>query len=191
MSKYTAGDVQPYVALGKRLVEDGHRVRLASHETFRQFVTNSGLEFFNIGGNPQDLMSYMVKSKRSLQLYESRLKQDHSDPGLVPGFDSLTNGDIAKKRKMLTEMIDGCWEACHAPCPLSGRTFAADAIISNPPTFAHVHCAEALGIPLLLTFSKHMSSFCYAMTQESLLQLCLGKGYLVNVLELSGRLITV
>ena len=29
------------------------------------------------------------------------------------------------------------------------------------------------------------------MTQESLLQLCLGKGYLVNVLERSGRLITV
>ena len=77
MFKFTAGDVQPYVALGKRLVEDGHRVRLATHETFRQFVTNSGLEFFNIGGNPQDLMSYMVKSKRSLQLYESRLKQDY------------------------------------------------------------------------------------------------------------------
>lgn len=61
--KSVAGDVQPYVALGKRLVEDGHRVRLATHETFRQFVTNAGLEFFNIGGNPQDLMSYMVKSK--------------------------------------------------------------------------------------------------------------------------------
>lgn len=59
----SAGDVQPYVALGKRLVKDGHRVRIASHETFRQFVTNAGLEFFNIGGDPQDLMSYMVKSE--------------------------------------------------------------------------------------------------------------------------------
>ena len=58
----SAGDVQPYVALGKELIRDGHRVRLATHETFRDFVTGAGLEFFNIGGNPADLMSYMVKS---------------------------------------------------------------------------------------------------------------------------------
>jgi hypothetical protein len=24
----------------------------------------------------------------------------------------------------------------------------ADAVISNPPTFGHIHCAEALGVPL-------------------------------------------
>lgn len=58
------GDVQPYLALGARLKGDGHRIRIATHETFRKFVTDAGLEFFNIGGNPQDLMSYMVKSKR-------------------------------------------------------------------------------------------------------------------------------
>lgn len=57
------GDVQPYVALGKALVKDGHRVRIATHATFKSFVRDSGLEFFNIGGDPQDLMSYMVKSK--------------------------------------------------------------------------------------------------------------------------------
>jgi UDP:flavonoid glycosyltransferase YjiC (YdhE family) len=56
------GDVQPYVALGKRLKRDGHRVRIATHETFRDFVSTEGLEFFDIGGNPVDLMSYMVKS---------------------------------------------------------------------------------------------------------------------------------
>jgi UDP:flavonoid glycosyltransferase YjiC (YdhE family) len=56
------GDVQPYVALGKMLLKDGHRVRIATHETFRSFVIDAGLEFFCIGGNPQELMSYMVKS---------------------------------------------------------------------------------------------------------------------------------
>ncbi|PPQ82369.1 hypothetical protein CVT25_008330 [Psilocybe cyanescens] len=130
------GDVQPYVALGQQLLKDGHRVRIATHETFRTFVNDAGLEFYNIGGNPQDLMSYMVKN-----------------PGLMPGFESLTNGDIVKKRKMLSEMINGCWDSCHSPCPITGRSFIADAIISNPPTFAHVHCAEALGIPLLLSFT--------------------------------------
>lgn len=51
-------------------------------------------------------------------------------------------------------MINGCWKACYEPDDTSGKVFAADAIISNPPAFAHVHCAEALGIPLLLTFSE-------------------------------------
>ncbi|KAJ6500720.1 UDP-Glycosyltransferase/glycogen phosphorylase [Mycena sanguinolenta] len=139
------GDVQPYVALGKVLIADGHRVRIASHETFRTFVNEAGLEFFDIGGNPQDLMGYMVKN-----------------PGLMPGITSLTNGDIGRKRKMLTEaktlyMINGCWLSCHSPCQETGRTFAADAIISNPPAFAHVHCAEALGIPLLLSFTMPWS----------------------------------
>lgn len=59
------GDVQPYVALGQRLVKDRHRVRIATHETFKDFVTGAGLEFFSIGGNPQDLMNYMVKSELS------------------------------------------------------------------------------------------------------------------------------
>ena len=67
-----SGDVQPYVALGHQLTKDGHRVRIATHETFRTFVTDAGLEFFNIGGDPQDLMSYMVKSKRLFPLQHRR-----------------------------------------------------------------------------------------------------------------------
>jgi sterol 3beta-glucosyltransferase len=49
--------------------------------------------------------------------------------------------------------MEGCWRSLSHPDDESKRTFAADAIISNPPAFAHIHCAEALGIPLLLTFS--------------------------------------
>ncbi|KAJ4479995.1 glycosyltransferase family 1 protein [Lentinula aciculospora] len=134
------GDVQPYVALGKRLLQDGHRIRIASHATFRSFVKDAGLEFFEIGGNPQELMSYMVKN-----------------PGLIPGFESLTNGDIGRKRKMLSTMMEGCWKACHSPDAETGRSFVADAIISNPPAFAHIHCAEAMGIPLLLSFTMPWS----------------------------------
>ncbi|KAJ3846924.1 glycosyltransferase family 1 protein [Lentinula lateritia] len=134
------GDVQPYVALGKRLIQDGHRIRIASHGTFRSFVHDAGLEFFDIGGDPQELMSYMVKN-----------------PGLIPGFESLTNGDIGRKRKMLSTMMEGCWKSCHSTDPQTGRPFVADAIISNPPAFAHIHCAEAMGIPVLLTFTMPWS----------------------------------
>ena len=41
------GDVQPFIALGKVLKDTyGHRVRLATHPTFKDFVIENGLEFF-------------------------------------------------------------------------------------------------------------------------------------------------
>ncbi|KEY73856.1 hypothetical protein S7711_10116 [Stachybotrys chartarum IBT 7711] len=55
------GDVQPFVALGTELQRHGHRVRLATHNSFADFVRKSGLEFFPIGGDPTELMAYMVK----------------------------------------------------------------------------------------------------------------------------------
>jgi hypothetical protein len=35
--------------------------------------------------------------------------------------------------------------------------FCADAIISNPPTFAHIHCAEKLNCPLHVYFTMPWS----------------------------------
>jgi UDP:flavonoid glycosyltransferase YjiC (YdhE family) len=86
------GDVQPFVALGQVLKRKyNHRVRIATHPNFKDFVTENGLEFFSIGG----------------------------DPLLSP--------------------------------------FIADAIIANPPSFAHMHIAEKLGIPLHLMFTMPWS----------------------------------
>ncbi|QRV87000.1 glycosyltransferase family 1 protein [Ceratobasidium sp. AG-Ba] len=132
------GDVQPYLAFGQKLQEYGHTVRLSTHETFRELVKSAGLRFFSIGGDPHELMSYMVRN-----------------PGLMPGFESLKNGDIGKKQSMVAEILEGCYQSCFAPDAEQdgGALFTADAIISNPPTFAHIHCAEALGIPLLLSFT--------------------------------------
>ncbi|KAB5588152.1 Sterol 3-beta-glucosyltransferase [Ceratobasidium theobromae] len=134
------GDVQPYLALGKQLREHGHTVRITTHDTFRQSVKDAGLRFFNIGGNPRELMSYMVRN-----------------PGLMPGFESLTNGDITKKQMMVAEVRDAIGCAAVYAAQDGNQSFAADAIISNPPTFAHIHCAEALGIPLLMTFTMPWS----------------------------------
>ncbi|KAK3079525.1 hypothetical protein LTS18_004637, partial [Coniosporium uncinatum] len=83
------GDVQPFVALGKVLKDTyNHRVRLATHPVFRKFVEENGLEFFSLGGDPSELMAFMVKN-----------------PGLMPGFDTLRNGDVGKRRKDIGEMI--------------------------------------------------------------------------------------
>ncbi|KAM0429705.1 hypothetical protein ACHAPT_006311 [Fusarium lateritium] len=135
------GDVQPFVALGCELQKHGHRVRLATHNVFDKFVRDAGLEFYPIGGNPSELMAYMVKN-----------------PGLIPSLKSLRGGDIQKKRVMVAEMLDGCWQSCLQPDPVSGRPFVADAIIANPPSFAHVHCAQAMGIPVHLMFTMPWTS---------------------------------
>ena len=51
------GDIQPFIALGKELKKYGHFVRVATHPTFRGFVTENGLDFFSVGGDPAELMS--------------------------------------------------------------------------------------------------------------------------------------
>jgi UDP:flavonoid glycosyltransferase YjiC (YdhE family) len=157
------GDVQPFVALGQTLRKHGHRVRLATHPTFKKFVEENGLEFFDIGGDPAELMAFMVKN-----------------PGLIPSMDSFKAGDVGKRRKEMDTIIKGCWRSCYeagdgtgtSPLgegyerreslasnsssgsrPLSEKPFIADAIIANPPSFAHIHCAEKLGIPLHLMFT--------------------------------------
>ncbi|KAI0378519.1 glycosyltransferase family 1 protein [Hypomontagnella monticulosa] len=134
------GDVQPFIALGTELLRHGHRVRLATHDTFASFVRDSGLEFYPIGGDPAELMAYMVKN-----------------PGLFPSMSSLRAGDIQKKRKMVSEMLKGCWDSCVKPDPVTARPFVAEAIIANPPSFAHIHCAQALGVPVHLMFTMPWS----------------------------------
>lgn len=43
------GDVQPFIPLAHELQKDGHRVRIGTHETFRTFVNDAGVEFYPIG----------------------------------------------------------------------------------------------------------------------------------------------
>ncbi|KAL1628580.1 hypothetical protein SLS56_005812 [Neofusicoccum ribis] len=134
------GDVQPFIALGNELKQFGHRIRIATHNVFEQFVRESGLEFYPIGGDPSELMAYMVKN-----------------PGLIPSMKSLRAGEINRKRAMVEQMLDGCWKSCLEPDTLTGHPFVADAIIANPPSFAHVHCAQALGVPVHLVFTMPWS----------------------------------
>ena len=151
------GDIQPFLKLGKLLKEDhGHRVRIATHPAFKKFIEqDSGLEFFSVGGDPAELMAFMVKN-----------------PGLMPSVSTVRAGEIGRRRDAMFEMFQGFWRACinatddeTLPANLKmmedKHPFVADAIIANPPSFAHVHCAERLGVPLHLMFT-----FPYSPTQQ-------------------------
>lgn len=55
--------MQPFVQLGCRLLQDGHRVRVATHECFRDYVLGKGLEFYPLAGDPLKLSEFMVKTQ--------------------------------------------------------------------------------------------------------------------------------
>ena len=151
------GDIQPFLKIGRILKETyGHRVRIATHPTFKTFVQNDiGLEFFSVGGDPSELMAFMVKN-----------------PGLIPSVEAVKAGEIGRRRESMYEMFQGFWRACinatddekdvaNLKMMDNKYPFVADAIIANPPSFAHFHCAEKLGIPLHLVFT-----FPYTPTQS-------------------------
>ncbi|KAL9297024.1 hypothetical protein ACSQ67_022920 [Phaseolus vulgaris] len=128
----TRGDVQPFVAMGKRLQEDGHRVRLATHKNFEDFVLNAGLEFYPLGGDPKVLAGYMVKNK-----------------GFLPSGPS----EIHIQRNQIKDIINSLLPACQSRYPESNATFKAEAIIANPPAYGHTHVAEYLKVPLHIFFT--------------------------------------
>nr|AHA50081.1 sterol 3-O-glucosyltransferase [Eleutherococcus senticosus] len=128
----TRGDVQPFIAIGKRLQYYGHRVRLATHSNFKEFVLTAGLEFYPLGGDPKILAGYMVKNK-----------------GFLPSGPS----EIPVQRNQLKDIIYSLLPACKEPDVDTGIPFRADAIIANPPAYGHTHVAEALKVPIHVFFT--------------------------------------
>ncbi|XP_057987140.1 sterol 3-beta-glucosyltransferase UGT80B1 isoform X2 [Hevea brasiliensis] len=128
----TRGDVQPFLAMAKRLQEFGHHVRLATHANFRSFVRSAGVEFYPLGGDPRVLAGYMARNK-----------------GLIPS----APGEITLQRKQLKAIIESLLPACSEPDIETGAPFRAQAIIANPPAYGHVHVAEALGVPIHIFFT--------------------------------------
>ncbi|KAL2324639.1 hypothetical protein Fmac_023697 [Flemingia macrophylla] len=128
----TRGDVQPFLAISKRLQEYGHHVRLATHANFKTFVKSAGVDFYPLGGDPRVLAGYMVRNK-----------------GLIPSGPA----EVSTQRKQLRAIIDSLLPACTAPDMETGVPFRAQAIIANPPAYGHVHVAEALGVPLHIFFT--------------------------------------
>uniref|UniRef100_A0A2P2LDL3 Sterol 3-beta-glucosyltransferase UGT80B1 n=1 Tax=Rhizophora mucronata TaxID=61149 RepID=A0A2P2LDL3_RHIMU len=110
----TRGDVQPFLAMAKRLQEFGHRVRLATHANFSSFVKSAGVEFYPLGGDPRVLAEYMARNK-----------------GLIPSGP----GDISMQKKQLKAIIESLLPACTEPDLETSASFRAQAVIANPPAY--------------------------------------------------------
>lgn len=148
------GDVQPFLALAIALKRYGHRIRIATHTCFRTLIEDHEIEYYDLGGDPKELMAYMVKN-----------------PALIPGLSAIRNGEIRARRSLMRNIINRCWHACFqtgtdeskreetkgqagpTSTSRSPMPFVADSIIANPPSMGHIHCAEKLGIPLHIFFT--------------------------------------
>ncbi|KAH9002635.1 UDP-Glycosyltransferase/glycogen phosphorylase [Lactarius hatsudake] len=117
------GDVQPYIALGRGLQKEGHRVTIVTHEEYKEWVTGFGLEHRTAGGDPGALMKLSVENKMfSPQFFK----------------ESLSNF-----RTWLDDLLVDSWEQCKD----------VDVILESPSAMAGVHIAEALHIPYFRTFT--------------------------------------
>ncbi|KAI0304370.1 hypothetical protein B0F90DRAFT_1948660 [Multifurca ochricompacta] len=117
------GDVQPYIALGKGLQKEGHRVTIVTHEEYKEWVTGFGIEHRTAGGDPGALMKLSVENKMfSPQFFK----------------ESLSNF-----RTWLDDLLVDSWEQCRD----------ADVLLESPSAMAGVHIAEALHIPYFRTFT--------------------------------------
>jgi sterol 3beta-glucosyltransferase len=71
------GDVQPYIALGRGLQKEGHKVTIVTHEEYKAWVTGFGIDHRTAGGDPGALMKLSVENKVFRQT-SSRSRTDAS-----------------------------------------------------------------------------------------------------------------
>jgi sterol 3beta-glucosyltransferase len=117
------GDVQPYIALCKGLLAEGHRPRIATHSEFKAWVESHGIEFAPVAGDPAELMRICVEN--GMFTY-SFLKEASS-----------------KFRAWIDELLTSSWKACQN----------SDILIESPSAMGGIHIAEALEIPYFRAFS--------------------------------------
>ncbi|EDO19109.1 hypothetical protein Kpol_2000p77 [Vanderwaltozyma polyspora DSM 70294] len=119
------GDVQPYIALAKGLIQEGHSVTIITHREFKSFVECHGIDFKEIAGDPTKLMSLMVE-------------HEAINVGMLMEASS-------KFRGWIHDLLVTTWEAC--------KNLKLDILIESPSAMAGIHISEALQIPYFRAFT--------------------------------------
>ncbi len=116
------GDVRPYMALGVRLQQMGHSVKIATHSEFEAHTRDLGLGFIEIGGSPRAML-------------ESEAGQRWLEAGSNV-FAHIRWGAEAV-RPLLDDRARDITKAC----------LGTEAIIYSPMAYPAAHLAERMGIP--------------------------------------------
>ncbi|KAG9314605.1 glycosyltransferase family 1 protein [Chiua virens] len=119
----TRGDVQPYLALAKGLIAEGHRVKIATHGEFQAWIESHGVEFGYVGGDPAELMRICVENGTWTVAFWKE--------------------SLLKFRGWLDDLLKTSWEACQG----------TDVLLESPSAMGGYHIAEALRIPYFRTMT--------------------------------------
>ncbi|KAL9111531.1 MAG: hypothetical protein Q9227_004019 [Pyrenula ochraceoflavens] len=117
------GDVQPYIALCKGLLAEGHKPKIATHAEFGPWVRKHGIDFQPVEGDPAELMRICVEN------------------GMFT-YSFLKEASV-KFRGWIDDLLTSAWKACQD----------TDILIESPSAMAGIHIAEALGIPYFRAFT--------------------------------------
>ncbi|KMU79095.1 UDP-glucose:sterol glucosyltransferase [Coccidioides immitis RMSCC 3703] len=117
------GDVQPYIALCKGLLAEGHKPRIATHREFEPWVRQHGIDFAPVEGDPAELMRICVEN------------------GMFT-YSFLKEASL-KFRGWIDDLLSSAWSSCQG----------SDILIESPSAMAGIHIAEALRIPYFRAFT--------------------------------------
>ncbi|OXV10789.1 hypothetical protein Egran_01449 [Elaphomyces granulatus] len=117
------GDVQPYIALCKGLLAEGHRPRIATHQEFEPWVRKHGIDFAPVEGDPAELMRLCIEN------------------GMFT-YSFLKEASL-KFRGWIDGLLSSAWQSCQD----------SDVLIESPSAMAGIHIAEALRIPYFRAFT--------------------------------------
>ncbi|KAL5343411.1 hypothetical protein BJX70DRAFT_393976 [Aspergillus crustosus] len=121
------GDVQPYIALCKGLLSEGHKPRIATHAEFGPWIREHGIDFAPVDGDPAELMRLCVDNGMfTLSFYKEA---------------------TAKFRGWIDDLLSSAWKSCQD----------TDLLIESPSAMAGIHIAEALKIPYFRGFTMPWS----------------------------------
>ncbi|KAL9602990.1 MAG: hypothetical protein Q9219_001515 [cf. Caloplaca sp. 3 TL-2023] len=117
------GDVQPYIALCKGLLAEGHKPRIATHSEFEPWIRKHGIDFAPVEGDPAELMRICVEN------------------GMFT-YSFLKEASL-KFRGWIDDLLSSAWRASQN----------SDILIESPSAMAGIHIAEALEIPYFRAFT--------------------------------------
>ncbi|KAJ5773610.1 hypothetical protein N7457_008506 [Penicillium paradoxum] len=117
------GDVQPYIALCKGLLAEGHKPKIATHAEFEPWIRKHGIDFAPVDGDPAELMRICVEN--GMFTY------------------SFLREASSKFRGWIDDLLSSAWAGCQG----------SDLLIESPSAMAGIHIAEALRIPYFRGFT--------------------------------------
>ena len=163
----TRGDVQPYVALGQRLIAQGHRAIICTSSRFESFIREHGVDY-----------AYM--NDRLLALTDSDLGREAIEQaGGLLGWLKVMAELTREVKPMQQQMLVEEWEAAKD---------GADVVLFHPKALGGAHIAEKLGVPGYLAVPLPIFTPTRAFANIVFPALRLGGGYNKLSFTLANRL---